>query len=125
MRFLLLIPILMIVVSSAALGYLLLDGEDCSFDRDRWAAAKHRHGADFNAIEEDLEILVGCHTLEGKTRAEVRSLIGEQDGGRRRSRVWYYNVGVQDELSDYPGLDVTFNERGRVRSARVPGYIEP
>jgi hypothetical protein len=115
----------MIVVLSAAVGYLSLHGKDCSFDRERWAAANHRHDADFNLIEGELETLVGCGTLEGKTRTEVRSLIGRQDGSPRRTRVWYYNVGIPDGLSDYPGLDVTFNRRGRVVSARVPGYIEP
>jgi hypothetical protein len=119
------IPVVIIVVLSAAVGYLSLRGEDCSFDRERWAAAKHRHDANFNAIEGELEKLVGCSTLEGKTRAEVRSLIGPQDGSPRQTRLWYYNVGIPDGLSDYPGLHVTFNGRGRVVSARVPGYTEP
>jgi hypothetical protein len=124
-RFLIWIPVVIIVAWLVVLGHLLLEGDDCSFDRDRWAAAKHRHDADFNAIRDDVETLVGCGTLNGRTRAEVTALLGPQDGSPRRKRVWYYNVGVPDGLSDYPGLDVTFNRRGKVTSARVPGYIEP
>jgi hypothetical protein len=123
-RSVLLIPVVIIVGLSAAVGYLSVRGEDCSFDRERWAAAKYRHDADFNAIEGELKTLVGCGTLKGRTRADVRSLLGRQDGSPR-PRVWYYNVGIPDGLSDYPGLDVAFDSRGRAVSARVPGYIEP
>ncbi len=72
------------------------------------------------------ERLVECDKLlGGRTKAEVRDLLGRPGGRHEGGRIWTYNVGVPEELSDYLPLEVAFGRDGRVRRARIPGYVEP
>jgi hypothetical protein len=121
------LPVAAIVVLSSALGYLLLRPDDCSFDQRRWnmARAVKDSSERFDLIEHELRTLVGCRKLDGKSRDEVETLIGRRNGSSERHRYWYYNVGIPDSLSDYPGLELTFSRSGRVIDARVGSYIEP
>ena len=111
----------------AASAVLLLWPRDCSFDSDTWASARKVSGSDarFEAIRDELRTLVECEKLDGLTREEVHGLLGRQDRARDGGRSWFYDTGIPEPRSDYPGLEVDFDPSGRVTRARVPGFIEP
>jgi hypothetical protein len=94
---------------------------DCSFSPETWAAG--RAPVNYEVLEHDLRLAVGCGTLGGASQARVERLLGRPD--RTTGSLWSYDVGVPRMLSDYPDFDVRFGSGGRVEDARVPGYIEP
>lgn len=94
---------------------------DCSFSRETWVAG--RDPVDFQVLEHDLGVAIGCGTLEGASASRVERLLGRAD--QASASMWSYDVGVPELRSDYPDLELRFGRDGIVEDARVPGYIEP
>lgn len=62
--------------------------------------------------QREADRLVRCRALQGKTRAQVRRLLGRPDNGFVRSRHWEYMTGPQRGVPiDVEYLDVTFVSR--------------
>jgi hypothetical protein len=102
--------------------------QECGFDRSEWADAMRvtDQFERYEATDELAERLVECdHLLRGRTKPEVREMLGRPAHRYSRGRVWAYDVGVPEPRSDYSELEVTFGRDGRVRRARIPGFVEP
>lgn len=75
--------------------------------------------AGFTDAERIAEAIAPCGVLNGRTKAEVRTLIGRPETGRH---VWRWSVGwVNDALGPGDGqeLVVAFDQRGRARTVRL------
>ena len=104
-------------------------GFGCDFDRKEWLEATAGKFGDYEKAEPIADDLIRCDDpLYGRSMTEVRSLLGERDFGYREKEagdeVWGYDIGIPGALSDYPGLQVRFDEMGRVEEVSVPGYKE-
>jgi hypothetical protein len=101
----------------------------CNLDRKRWDEARRlvsdfRSNEAFEKAEPEVEDIVKCEDLiYGKTRPEVRELLGNP-GQTSNRKFFFYNVGIPEGLSDYPGLDIRFDQGGTAVEAFVSGYIE-
>jgi hypothetical protein len=132
----LLIATLVTLVGVAVLigGYIALFDPrifpGCSLDRDRWDESRQlvSDGRVFDAFrkaEPEVEDIVKCdHLVYGKARPEVRALLGDPSSTGKQGRFFFYNVGIPDGLSDYPGLEIRFDENSSAVEASVPDYIE-
>jgi hypothetical protein len=113
-----------------ALGLLgkLGDSSSCDFDGQEWLEATQGKFGDYDKAKPIADELIHCDDpLYGRSRAEVQALLGERDfGGRRnpKANIWGYDIGVPGALSDYPGLQVHFDEKGRVDEVSIPDYEE-
>jgi hypothetical protein len=100
----------------------------CAFDRSSWIEATQGKFGDYEEAKPIADDLIHCDDpLYGRSRAGVQALLGERDfGGRRnpKANLWGYDIGVPGALSDYPGLQVHFDEKGRVDEVSIPGYEE-
>lgn len=107
-----------------------VDCDSYAFPTDRWRAALRTSGEE--ALTRRLaRNVVRCKLVLGKTKREVRALLGAPnsdlvDGSPRRHREWEYDVGISGGYSDNETISL-FMEFGRGRvvymtaPARRPG----
>jgi hypothetical protein len=98
----------------------------CTFDRSSWTAVRGMSplsGETFQKARPIVENLVQCDDpLWGRSRAEVRSVLGKPDW--KGTTAWRYDIGIPSGLSDYPGMNLDFDEHGQVNDVAVADYIE-
>jgi hypothetical protein len=127
--------VVFVVVAVPVAGYIVLFDPrifpGCHLDRQRWDEARElighgRSAEGFEKAEPEVEDIVKCdHLVYGKPRAEIIALLGRPSNrAGDNPRVFFYNVGIPEGLSDYPGLEIRFDERGMAAEASVAGYIE-
>jgi hypothetical protein len=111
-------------VAGVAGAVVSASADDCGgfrFSPERWRQAIDRGGG----REEDeavalADALVRCRTLDGRTRADVRRLLGRPH--RSSPSTWTWSIGwVNDFLGpgDAEALSVRFGGRGRARVTAV------
>lgn len=121
-----------LVATMAATGIFVLAGSgcdglgrDCAFDESAWTAARAATPTNYELASPVAEDVVKCEELVyGKDRQEVVQLLGRPDWRSKEKDVWGYEVGVPEDLSDYPGLVITFDIDGVVETVEIPGYYE-
>jgi hypothetical protein len=118
------------VVAAAAVTCMALVGcgsagtatacEDFRFDSVAWKrdASGLRHGA--TARQRLADKLVACHTLDGRSRAEVRRMLGPRERNSSR-RIWTYQTGAERSgfHMGFEELSVHFESTGRVSSVEI------
>jgi hypothetical protein len=120
------IPVLALLTGGAMLvGSGCVFG--CEFDADAWRDSRQARAFErYERSEDVVEDLVRCRSLlYGKSRAEVREMLGPPDKAPRNRPYWDYDIGVPGARSDYAPLEVVFDEEGRVEKVSVPGFDEP
>lgn len=96
-----------------------------AFDESAWTAARAATPTSYERASPVAEDVVKCEDLVyGKDGSSIVQLLGRPDWKSKKEDVWGYDVGVPEELSDYPGLVITFDDDGTVETAEIPGYYE-
>ena len=67
--------------------------------------------------------IIACQTLDGRTRSDVRRLLGKPDFPSRATR-FYYELGEGRSAGslDNEFLSVTFDRRSRVDAVEIVGF---
>jgi hypothetical protein len=127
--------VVLVAVAVPVAGYIVLFDPrifpGCDLDQQRWNEARQlvghgRTSEGFEKAEPEVEDIVKCDRLVyGKPRAEITALLGKPSNHPGDSpHFLFYNVGIPEGLSDYPGLQIRFDESGAAVEASVPDYIE-
>jgi hypothetical protein len=103
---------------------------DCAFDRAAWhasRAAKAESAERHDRSGWPVTQLVKCrHILHGRSRAEVKALLGAADDDRSKEQ-WIYDIGlpgpslVGGYISDTPALSISFDTTHRVYAVTAVG----
>jgi hypothetical protein len=95
-----------------------IECSDYEFDSGGW-------NGDDNDREYEALALERCRTLEGRTKTEVASLLGDPKS-EEQGQQWSYDLGTFNDLMDGPKpqtLDIRFSASGDVESASVSGTV--
>jgi hypothetical protein len=92
-----------------------------SFDSDAWRRDSQRRADGLTDRQRLADQLVACKTLIGKSRGQVRGLLGRREAINSSRRVWSYVIGPPRGgfNIDHEMFSVYFDERGRVRSVDI------
>ena len=108
----LLVSVLLAAAASCAPGAGPIACSEFRFDAARWRAEPQERQRQGRA-------LARCGTLEGKTRAQVRRMIGRPDPELSSARHWTYDLGPERGVValDDVWLDLEFREDRVLRAA--------